>query len=87
MVEKWIFLGVFFILLGFFIIFGATLYQSLKLANTGESETEIRSGGIVMIGPFPIIFGSDVESVKFVIILALLLIVITFLLFYPFWKL
>jgi len=40
----------------------------------------VRGGGIVMIGPFPIIFGTDTASVKIVIILAIVLILLAFLL-------
>jgi uncharacterized membrane protein len=40
-----------------------------------------------MIGPIPIIFGSDVGAVKVVIILAIALMILAFLLFYlPLWR-
>lgn len=34
-----------------------------------------RGGGIIMIGPFPIIFGSDAKTVKILVLVAVALIV------------
>jgi len=44
-----------------------------------ENRSEMRGGGIIMIGPIPIIFGTDKKSIKEVIILALAFVVVLFL--------
>ena len=41
-----------------------------------------RGGGIIMIGPFPIIFGSDAKTVKVLIIIAMFFVVLYFSLFF-----
>jgi len=86
MIEKWIALGMLLIFLGFFIIIGATLYGAYKSAEVSEEETEIKGGGIVMIGPIPIIFGTDAGSVKILMIMAIVLMIIALLLLNPFWR-
>lgn len=64
-----IFVGILIVLAAFFLLFAA--------AFRGE---KVRGGGAVIIGPFPIIFGTDKESVKTIlwlsIALALLLIAV-----------
>jgi uncharacterized protein (TIGR00304 family) len=52
------------------------LYEAVK-----SKEVEGRGAGIVLIGPFPIIFGTDIESIKAVIILTIVLILLVFFLF------
>ncbi len=44
-------------------------------------EPEIKTGGVIMIGPIPIIFGSDKESAKTVTILAIILMLLSLLIF------
>ncbi|MDD4331444.1 MAG: DUF131 domain-containing protein [Methanosarcinaceae archaeon] len=46
-----------------------------------ENNSEIRGGGVIMLGPIPLIFGSDGESAKSAIILALLLTGLAFFFF------
>jgi len=88
---KWMVLGVALLLAGFIFVAAGMLcmfYHTWKQAGgAGETGTpreegrpEVRGGGIVMIGPFPIIFGTDTASVKIVIILAIVLILLAFLL-------
>lgn len=48
--------------------------------TNSKSKVEGKGAGIVMIGPIPIIFGTDAGSVKTVIVLTILLIIV-FLLF------
>ncbi len=51
-------------------------------SRRGEArKTEIRGGGVVMVGPIPIIFGSDTKWVIVAVLLAILLMVLG-LLFY-----
>ena len=88
---KWMMLGVALLLAGFIFVAAGMLcmfyHASKQAGGAGETGTpgeegrpEVRGGGIVMIGPFPIIFGTDTASVKIVIILAIVLILLAFLL-------
>jgi len=50
-------------------------YHTICRSGAGEGETTVRGGGVIMIGPIPIIFGTDVGALKVVMILALLLMI------------
>lgn len=72
--------GIALIVVGFVIVFVAAL---LVLFASIRGKGKIRGGGAVIIGPFPIVFGTEKESVKLMLILsialiALLLFVIAF---------
>jgi len=75
-----IILGLALIILGFIISFLAVLLMFIR-AHPFRGKT--RGGGLIMIGPIPIIFGTDKESVKILILLAaalmILVIIIIFL--------
>lgn len=60
-----IFLGIFLLLLGFFITF---------IGEGKNNKADVRGGAVVFIGPIPIIFGSDKNSAALIAILSLLLI-------------
>jgi len=45
-----------------------------------KPEGGVRGGGVIMIGPIPIIFGTDVGALKIVVILVIVLMVIAALL-------
>lgn len=42
-------------------------------------ESKIKTGGVIMLGPIPIIFGSDKESAKTAAILAIILMLLSLL--------
>lgn len=46
-----------------------------------KAEPKVRGGGVIMLGPIPIIFGSDKESASTAIILAIILMVLSLLMF------
>lgn len=48
---------------------------------SGKAKSKIRGGGVIMLGPIPIIFGSDKESAKAAIILAIVLTLLSLLIF------
>jgi uncharacterized protein (TIGR00304 family) len=78
-----VFIGMLVILAGVF----STAYQSWKTGGMEKTETSVRGGGVIMIGPIPIVFGTDVGAVKVVIILAIALMILAFVLFYlPLWR-
>jgi len=65
-------LGIALILIGVLIIVLAVLLFSLLSAKKGK----VKGGGAVIIGPVPIIFGTDKKSLKTVLLLSLALTVL-----------
>ena len=64
------FLGFALVIIGLIIVFLATFLLAFSPTRT---KGKANSGGIVFIGPIPIIFGTDKESVKILLILAIIL--------------
>ncbi len=73
-------IGILVILTGIF----STAYQSWKTGGVGteESEAGVQGGGVIMIGPIPIIFGTDIGALKVVMILAIVLMILAVIFFY-----
>ena len=66
-------LGLTLIILGFMATFVAVFILLIKgISLRGKT----RGGGLIMIGPIPIIFGTDKETMKILIMLAILLMII-----------
>lgn len=61
------------VIIGFILAFVAVILLAVK-SSGGTNKT--RGGGVLLIGPIPIIFGTDRESTKVLMILAIVLIVI-----------
>ena len=73
--------GIAVVVLGILIIFIGTGLQATK--STGETQTgEVQAGGVVMIGPIPIIFGTNKNITVVSIVLAIILMIVAYLLFY-----
>lgn len=71
--------GVVVIILGILLIFlGTALQITSKSGGTGE----VQAGGVIMIGPIPIIFGTNKNVTTISIVLAIILMVLAYLLFY-----
>ena len=68
--------GVLLVFLGFGIIFIATILSS----RTSSEKGEIKGAGVVMIGPIPIIFGSDAKWTSIAVALAIALLLLSLLL-------
>ena len=47
-----------------------------------KTKTKVGGGAVVLIGPIPIIFGSDKKFLIIAIVLAIILMIISFVLFY-----
>ena len=65
--------------LGFVLIASGIIVVVTAIILFSKSSTKkgrIRSAGIIMVGPIPIIFGTDKKSVKTVLTLTLTLIII-----------
>jgi uncharacterized protein (TIGR00304 family) len=69
-------IGVAIILAGFLVVFLAMMMMSAKTPEEGERQTQVKGGGVILIGPIPIIFGSDAKWTSIAIVLAIILIVI-----------
>jgi len=69
--------GIIMILVGIIIVVVAFALLFISSVKSGK----VRGGGAVIIGPFPIVFGTDKESVKVVLWLSIVLTVILFALF------
>jgi uncharacterized protein (TIGR00304 family) len=85
--PDWTFLitaGSFLIILGFLLVaFGMMKKEGPdeeRHAGTGK-ETRVKGGGVIFIGPVPVVFGTDKRYALLMMILAivLMLLVITFL--------
>lgn len=64
-------IGVILISVGFLITFIAAV---LLFFTASKGKGKVKGGGAVIIGPFPIIFGTDRESVKILLLLSIILI-------------
>ncbi len=61
-----------------------TYQQAWKTGSKGMEKPEacVRGGGVIMIGPIPIIFGTDIAVLKLVMILAIVLMIIAAIVFF-----
>ena len=73
-----VFIGIGMILVGFLVVFLATA-MSGRPSEEGEKRTGVRGGGVIMIGPIPIVFGSDAKWASVAMVLAIVLIVLVLL--------
>ena len=71
--QSWWSIGVGLILLGFALAFIAMIWLFL-LGKKGGGAGKVKGGGAIIIGPIPIIFGTDKESVKVILILSIALV-------------
>jgi uncharacterized protein (TIGR00304 family) len=76
-------IGIALIIIGVLLVVAAILGAPAK----GEKKGEVRSAGVIMIGPIPIIFGTDKKSVKAMMALALTLSVVFLIIFILYWLL
>jgi uncharacterized protein (TIGR00304 family) len=61
------------VVVGFVLAFVAVILLVVRARGTGH---QARGAGILLIGPIPIVFGSDRDSVRALMILAVVLIAI-----------
>jgi len=76
-------IGIVLIVVGVLIVVAVILGASAKYAKKGK----VSGAGVIMIGPIPIIFGTDKDSVKTVLALALSLSVVLLIIFVLYWLL
>lgn len=70
-------IGLLLVIAGFMI---GILAFIIAVARSMRGGGKMRGGGVVMIGPVPIVFGTDKESTRTLVLLGILLMVV-FLLF------
>jgi uncharacterized protein (TIGR00304 family) len=74
-------MGIALVVVGIILIVGALIRASMGSKKGGSSQ--VSGTGVIMIGPIPIVFGTDKKSVKTVLALALSVVVlITFVVYY-----
>lgn len=72
-------IGWILIILGVVAFFLAAIMLFFSIFSRRRTK-RVRGGGLIMLGPIPIIFGTDLESVKALIALAVMLVVIMLIL-------
>ena len=75
--------GVSLIFVGFAIALIAVLWLVFSSVKGGKGK--VKGGGAIIIGPIPIIFGTDKESVKIILLLSIILVALLLILtvFWP----
>jgi uncharacterized protein (TIGR00304 family) len=63
------------------VLAGLILITVSLLSEAKKSGAEVRGGGVVMIGPIPIIFGSNAKWASVAIVLAIVLVLLSILLY------
>ncbi len=69
--------GFLLIFIGFIIVFLAILLSFLRAVNL---RNKVKGGALIMIGPIPIVFGTDKETVKILLVLSIILIALAIIL-------
>lgn len=66
--------GVALILIGIVVILAVIIAASTRGGD--KNQGKVKAAGVIMIGPIPIIFGTDKKSVKTILVLALALVIV-----------
>ncbi len=69
-------LGLLLVIIGIVACIVGMLVFFIEAARRGEGEKKVEGGGLILIGPFPIVFGSSTKITRMMIILAIVLIVV-----------
>lgn len=71
--------GIILIILGIFLIFAGSI---ISISTKTKEGAEVKTGGVIMIGPIPIIFGSDRGMAIIGFLMAIILMIVAYILFY-----
>ncbi|NMO09048.1 TIGR00304 family membrane protein [Methanobacterium subterraneum] len=78
--ETIIFMGIAAVILGILLIFiGAAFLSSGKTEDDGD---KVSTGGVILIGPIPIVFGNDKNMVSIAVLGAIIIMVLAYIFFY-----
>lgn len=62
-------------------LIGVALVVLASFSGEKEQKGRVQGGGVVMIGPIPVVFGSDAKWASIAIILAVILVALSLLLY------
>ncbi len=79
--ETIILAGITAVILGMLLIFIGTAFLSSGKTEDGENA-KVSTGGVILIGPIPIVFGNDKSMVSAAVIGAIVLMILVYILFY-----
>jgi len=72
-----IFIGMALILIGFMLQVVSILIEQFRTFKKEEEERrEVKAGGVLFIGPIPILFGTDKEAARWALILGVLMVIL-----------
>jgi uncharacterized protein (TIGR00304 family) len=73
-----VFIGMAIILAGLLVVFLASVVSD-EPSEDREGRAHVKGGGVIMVGPIPVIFGSDSKWASVALVLATVLIVVVLL--------
>jgi TIGR00304 family protein len=79
--ETIIFIGIAAVVLGMLLIFVGTAYLSSSKSE-GSEGGKVSTGGVILIGPIPIVFGNDKSMVSIAVLGAIIIMVLAYFFFY-----
>jgi uncharacterized protein (TIGR00304 family) len=62
------------------VLAGLGMVTVAMFSEARKGGAQVKGGGVVMVGPIPIIFGSDMKWASVAIVLAIILLLLTFIL-------
>jgi uncharacterized protein (TIGR00304 family) len=74
--EGLVLLGAAIVIVGFLVVFIASVLGSRSPEKEREQRTTVKGGGVILIGPIPIIFGTDAKWAVIAIVLAIVLVLV-----------
>lgn len=80
--------GIAVIFIGFILVFMGTVLQGTHGSQGTEGaqgtakNTEVKTSGVILIGPIPIIFGNDKGMVITGVVMAIIIMILAYFLFY-----
>lgn len=74
--------GILVIFIGFILLFVGTAMQGTTGSQQTAKTTDVKTGGVILIGPIPIIFGNDKGMVITGVVMAIIIMILAYLLFY-----
>jgi uncharacterized protein (TIGR00304 family) len=80
--PDWAFLvaiGIMLLILGFFLIVSGMMRSANESAGIPNKERNIKGGGVILIGPVPIVFGTDKKYALLFVVLAIVLMLLAVL--------
>ena len=72
-----IIVGIIAIFIGFILVFVGTALQA-----SSSKTSDVKTGGVILIGPIPIIFGSDKGTIITAAVMAVIIMILAYFLFY-----